>query len=82
MKKRKYRFKLMNWVQDLFPYCRSLTGEGNRKTLKYIKNILQELKIHSVPALLHAIKFLGDLNVVGFATFCNISGSLFLNPPL
>ena len=43
MKKRKYRFKLMNWAQDLFPYCRSLTVEGNRKTLKYIKNINNNL---------------------------------------
>ena len=27
------------WAKDLFPICRSLTGEGNRKTLRYIKNI-------------------------------------------
>ena len=29
----------MQWAKDLFPFCRSLTGEGNRKTLKYIKNV-------------------------------------------
>ena len=29
----------MKWAEDLFPFARSLTGDGNRKTLKYIKNI-------------------------------------------
>jgi aminopeptidase-like protein len=48
MKKKKYRFKLMNWAQDLFPYCRSLASEGNRKTLKYIKNLNNNFKLKSV----------------------------------
>ncbi len=38
------------WAKDLFPICRSITGPGIRKTLKYIQNILPELKIHSVPS--------------------------------
>ena len=37
----KFNFKIMKWANDLFPICRSLTGEGNRKTLRYIKKILQ-----------------------------------------
>ena len=33
----KIREKLFKWASDLFPIYRSLTGDGNRKTLKYIK---------------------------------------------
>jgi len=35
----------MKWANDLFPICRSLTGEGNRKTLRYIKKINKNFKI-------------------------------------
>ena len=42
---RKINFKIMKWAEDLFPICRSLTGEGNRKTLNYIKNINKNLQI-------------------------------------
>ena len=35
----KFSPTFMKWARDLFPLCRSLTGEGNRKTLKYIKSI-------------------------------------------
>jgi len=38
------------WVRDLFHICRSLTGEGNRKTLRYIKDLLPDLTIHEVPS--------------------------------
>lgn len=34
---------------DLFPLCRSLSGEGTRATLAYIKNILPDLQIHNIP---------------------------------
>ena len=37
-----------DWAEDLFPICRSITGPGVRETLKYVQNILPELKIHSV----------------------------------
>jgi len=41
---------MYKWAKDLFPICRSITGPGVRETLKYIQNILPELKIHSVPS--------------------------------
>lgn len=41
---------MYQWVEDLFPITRSITGNGVRETLFYIKNILPELNIHSVPS--------------------------------
>ena len=41
----KFNFKIMKWANDLFPICRSLPGEGNRKTLRYIKKINRNFKI-------------------------------------
>ena len=35
-----------SWLQDLYPLHRSITGEGLRKTLKYLKNKLPEMKIY------------------------------------
>lgn len=41
--------KLMyTWAKDLFPLNRSLTGEGVRETLNYLKEIIPELKIKAV----------------------------------
>jgi aminopeptidase-like protein len=37
------------WATDLFPICRSITGEGVRNTLNYFGNILPDLTIHEVP---------------------------------
>src|SRR4051812_15405697 len=36
------------WAEDLFPICRSLTGDGFLETLEYIKNIIPEMQIHEV----------------------------------
>jgi len=39
---------MYNWASDLFPITRSITGKGVRDTLKYIKNILPDLKINEI----------------------------------
>lgn len=41
--------EMYTWMVDLFPFHRSLTGEGVRKTLGYIKKIIPSLSIHDVP---------------------------------
>ena len=47
MKKKLFKFNI--WSKDLFPLNRSLTGEGNLKTLNYIKkNINKNFKIKKV----------------------------------
>ena len=40
--------EMHSWASDLFPICRSLTGQGNRDTLAYLKNIIPELEMYSV----------------------------------
>lgn len=37
-------------AKKLFPICRSLTGDGNRKTLSIIKKIIPRMKIREVPS--------------------------------
>ena len=37
--------KMYQWANDLFPICRSITGEGVRKTLNYCKNLHPEILI-------------------------------------
>ena len=39
---------MYEWICDLFPINRSITGEGVRQTLKYIKKIVEGLEIKSV----------------------------------
>ncbi len=47
LNKSKFSSTLMKWAKDLFPFCRSLTGEGNRKTLTYIKSVNSKFLIKS-----------------------------------
>ncbi|WP_217989649.1 DUF4910 domain-containing protein [Pseudoalteromonas sp. HM-SA03] len=41
--------EMHHWAKQLFPICRSITGEGVRETLEFIKNELPNLQVHSVP---------------------------------
>lgn len=40
--------QMYQWVKELFPINRSITGDGVRETLKYIQRILPDLKIQEV----------------------------------
>lgn len=42
--------ELIQFAHTLYPICRSLTGNGVRKTLGLIKQILPELEVHEVPS--------------------------------
>lgn len=42
--------EMYDWATDLFPINRSLSGDGVRETLNYIKNIVQEMNIIEVPS--------------------------------
>jgi hypothetical protein len=42
--------EMHKWATDLFPICRSITGNGVRQTLAYFKQLLPTLMIHEVPS--------------------------------
>ena len=38
------KINMLKWAKDLFPICRSITGNGTRRTLNYFKRINPEFK--------------------------------------
>jgi len=43
--------EMYNWLVELFPTCRSLTGDGFRKSLGYLNDVLEgRISVHEVPS--------------------------------
>ncbi len=42
--------EMYGWARDLFPICRSLTGNGTRETLAYLREIVPGMELHEVPS--------------------------------
>lgn len=50
MTKIKMNSQMYQWATDLFPICRSITGNGVRQTLNYLQKLLPNLQIYEVPS--------------------------------
>lgn len=42
--------RMHGWASDLFPICRSITGEGVRATLRYLQNLIPGMTIEAIPS--------------------------------
>ena len=41
---------LHHWATELFPICRSITGDGLRLSLQYISSLIPGFEIHEIPS--------------------------------
>ena len=72
--------RMYNWVKDLFPICRSITGHGLRETLRYIQNIIPQLTINSVPSGTKAFDWIiPDEWTIRDAFICNERGQKIID---
>jgi aminopeptidase-like protein len=42
--------QMYDWARTLFPICRSITGEGTRRTLRFLAEQIPGLALHEVPS--------------------------------
>lgn len=42
--------QMHSWATDLFPICRSITGDGVRQTLAYLGQLIPGFQIHEIPS--------------------------------
>lgn len=42
--------EMYNWAKELFPLNRSITGDGTRETLHFLKKIIPEMELFEVPS--------------------------------
>jgi aminopeptidase-like protein len=53
-----YGAEMYSWMKTLFPLNRSLSGEGNRKTLKYLQTLVPNIKIGEFKSGHHAFAWI------------------------
>ena len=41
-------YPMLKWAKELFPLCRSITGNGTRSTLNYFKAINKDMEKPSI----------------------------------
>lgn len=39
-----------DWAREMWPVCRSITGEGVRTTLSFLRTLLPDLRFHEIPS--------------------------------
>jgi aminopeptidase-like protein len=42
--------EMYGWAEELFPICRSITGDGVRETLRFLGRRMSNLEVHEVPS--------------------------------